>query len=514
MTDPAPSQPCVFDIVVLTDTRFPGGSSSSLAEEIRVAARAGYRIGIVHLASPRLGPSAVVHPGLRDLVERGVAELVLPGQVVDATLAVVKHPTVFSSSLDGVLPVRAERIIVTVGQVPRDDAGRYYDPVQVDANIERALGGRATWWPVSEVVRGTLTCVELADDNWDEIIDVERWRRVSMQLSTTDGDREANEPSSPSLAEGERPVVIGRHSRPDPMKWPGVREELTAAYPIDGSVEVRVLGGADPATELLGETPESWTVLPFGAQDPAVFLAGLDALVYYHHRDMVEAFGRTVLEALAVGIPVVVDPCIQSTFGDACLYAEPVDAIATIRQLLADPDALEQQRVTTDRVLHERFSHDAYTRRLERLIGPPAERSIGPPSPAAPLWDLIPPGQRESQSVELIVALGETTDEIADLLARLDAHRRRLPGFIPIVAMTCTRPADATVLGIETKVLTSRRKHADEAEQWHDYAHRRIRQIAATYDVDDIAAANPRHPDAWIALQQRRRRSSDRSTRG
>lgn len=485
---------------MLTDTRFSGGSSSSLAEEIAVASRAGYRVGIVQLASTRLGPSAIVHPGLRHLIERGAAELVLPGQAVEATLAIVKHPSVLAASLDGALPIRVEHVIVTAGQVPSDDAGTYYDPAEVDINIEAALGCRATWWPVSDTVRQTLTGVDLAEGNWDEIIDVERWRAFSVPGRTSDNDRAAPE----------RPIVIGRHSRPDPMKWPGTTEELTAAYPIDGSVEVQVLGGADPAIALLGEQPAAWTVLPFGAQDPGVFLAGLDALVYYHHRDMVEAFGRTVLEALAVGIPVVVAPFFESTFGDACLYAEPAEAVATVRRLLADHEAFEQHLAIADRVLHERFSHDAYSARVGRLIGPPAERPIGPFATVPPVWGLIPPGQREAHSVELIVALGETTDEIADLLTRLDAHRRRLPGFVPIVVMTCTRPIDAEAVGIETKVVTSRRNHADSNQQWEDYAHRRIREIAASYDVDDIVVADARHPDAWIALQQRRHRRSNR----
>ena len=417
-----------------------------------------------------------MHPILRNLVDRGIAELVLPGQAVDATLVIVKHPTVFSAPLDGALPVSARHVIVTAGQVPQDTAGRYYDPVAVDANIEAALGRRAIWWPVSEAVRRTLIGVDLAADNWDEIIDIEQWRSVSADEHAVDSESETHDIGIVSTPNVEKPLVIGRHSRPSPMKWPATAEELTAAYPVDGSVEVRVLGGADPAIELIGETPESWTVLPFGAEEPAVFLAGLDALVYYHHCDIVEAFGRTVLEALAVGIPVVVAPVFESTFGDACLYAEPADAIAAVRRLLLDPDALAQQRKTADLVIHEFFSYPAYRARLARLIGAPRDRPIGPPAPVPPRWDLIPPGQRESHAVELIVALGETTDEIADLLTRLDAHRRRLPGFIPIVAMTCPRPSDAAILGIETKVLTSRRNHADTTEQWHDYAHRRIRR--------------------------------------
>lgn len=495
-----PSSPRKLDIVVVTDTRFSGGSSSSLAEEISVASDAGYRIGLVQLASTRLGASAVVHAGLRDLVESGAADLVLPGQVVDATLVIVKHPTVFAVPMGGALSIRTEGVIVTAGQVPVDDAGRYYEPADVDVNIADALGRHAVWWPVSDTVRRTLSDVELSEDNWDEIIDVERWRAFSVGVSTSDVGR-GIEPCTE-----DRPIVIGRHSRPDPMKWPATTEELTAVYPIDGSVEVRVLGGADPAVELLGGTPEPWTVVAFGAQEPGAFLARLDAFVYFHHRDMVEAFGRSVLEALAVGIPVVVAPSFESTFGDACLYAEPTDAIAGVRRLLQDPDALERHLETADRVLNDRFGHDAYRTRLGRLIGPPAERPIGPPDTVAPVWDLIAPRQRESHRVELVVALGEATDEIADLLAHLDAHRRRLPGFIPIVVMTCTRPVDAGGVGIETKVVTSRRNHADPAERWEDYAHRRIREIAASYDVDDIVVADARHPDAWIALQMRRHR--------
>ncbi len=465
-----------------------------------MASRAGYRIGIVQLASTRLGASAIVHPGLSDLVERGVADLVLPGQAVHATLLIVKHPTVFAASLAGVLSIRADHIIVTAGQVPADDAGRYYDPAVVDANIHEALGRRAVWWPVSDTVRRTLTGVELAGGNWDEIIDVERWRAFGVESGT---------PASGS-DDQQRPIVIGRHSRSDPMKWPSTTDELTAAYPTDGSAEVRVLGGAEPAIAMLGFMPEAWTVLPFGAQHPGVFLAGLDAFVYFHHRDMVEAFGRTVLEALAVGIPAVVAPSFESTFGEACLYAEPVDAIGVLRRLLADEDARQLHLAIADRVLRERFSHEAFSDRLGRLVGSPLDPLSESTASVPPVWNLIAPGQREAHRVELVVALGETTDEIADLLAHLDAHRRRLPGFIPIVVMTCTRPIGSEAVGIETKVITSRRNHGDATQRWEDYAHRRIREIAASYDVDDIVAANARHPDAWIALQLRRRRRSDR----
>ncbi|MFK8025116.1 MAG: hypothetical protein AB8G26_14240 [Ilumatobacter sp.] len=501
-TSTASAQRARYDVVVITDTRFSGGSSSSLVEEITAASHGGFRVGVVHLESSRLGPSAMVHAGLRDAIERGLADFLLPGEAVDASLAVVKHPTVFVDWAGGALPIRVDRAIVAVGQVPHDDAGTYYDCVGVDDAIAEALGVRPRWWPVSNAVRSTLSGVDVADEEWSEIIDVARWRPSAgpaLRSSGSDGSR--------------RVPVIGRHSRPDRMKWPNEVEHLTAAYPTDGSVEVRVLGGAEPAVELLGAAPESWTILPFGAEDPKTFLADLDAFVYFHHPDMVEAFGRTVLEALAVGIPAVVAPHFESTFGAACLYAEPDGAIDAIRSLLADPAATERHRAAADDVLGERFSHEAFRRRLTALVGRPAPIEIGPPDRVLPEWESIPAGQRAGLSIELVAALGETTGEVAELIAHLDLHRRKLPGFVPIVVMTCSRPPAPLLFGIEARVITNRRNHADPLVSWEDYALKRLRQIGASYDVDEIVVSDARHPDAWIALQQRRRRRSNSATR-
>lgn len=478
-----------LDVLVITDLRFPGGTSSSLVDELVAADAGGYTIGVLHASSSRLGTNTPVHPRLAELLENGVAHLLLPGEPVQARLAIVKHPTVFAAPLGGPLPIEVDSVVVVAGQVPADRAGTYYDPAQVDDNIIEALGHRPVWAPVGPAVRTELHGVELAADDWSEVIDVDAWSAAAAApLERT---------AAPDPADDR--IVIGRHSRPDRLKWPADPDELRSVYPDDGSVRVRVLGGADAAGEVLGAVPASWEVLPFGAVGAPEFLAGLDAFVYFHHPDLTEAFGRTILEALAAGVPVVVPHHFEATFGAACLYATPDAAIDTVRSLLGNPDAHRDQLDRARSIVRFRFSHQAHRDRLQRLVGPPA---VEPQTrPAAPLFDAIPPGHRTSFTVTLVACLGAETDQVERLLRSLDAHRRRAPGFVPVVVTSVTRPPLATQLGIETKVITSRGYWTDPSEAWPDYARRRLRQLAAHYRVDNVVVADPHHPDAWIALQ-------------
>jgi hypothetical protein len=483
-----------LDILVVTDLRFSGGTSTSLVEELRAAAAAGYRTGLLHLASPRLGPSAVVHPVLRRLVENGSVHLVTPGEPVCAPLTIVKHPTVFAQSLGGALPVDTDAVVVTVGQVPADAAGVYYDEQRVDAHIVEALGVKPLWAPVSSAVRVALRGVAIAAEDWTEIIDVDAWRRPIPRsrdgLATAADDR----------------LVIGRHSRPDPLKWPSDASELRAVYPIDGTVRVRVLGGADAAGKVLGSLPDEWEILPFGSVAPQEFLAGLDAFVYYHHPDLTEAFGRTILEALAAGVVVVVPHHFRPSFGDACLYADPRQALVELRKLLDDPAAHRAHLDRADHIVRTRFGHDVHQQRLERLIGLPTRRAPGAGTPVVPSLALAPPGLRAAYTTTLVACLGSSATQVDATLRALDRHRRQAPGFIPLVVVTIGRPTLAAELGIETAIITSPTHFDASVESWATYAQRRLRQLAAHHGADNVVPADPTHEYAWIAMQLGRSR--------
>ena len=51
-----------FDIVLLSDFRFSGGTSAAVAEEIRAAHGAGYSVGLVALEAANLTTPLPLHP--------------------------------------------------------------------------------------------------------------------------------------------------------------------------------------------------------------------------------------------------------------------------------------------------------------------------------------------------------------------------------------------------------------------------------------------------------------------
>ncbi len=169
---------------------------------------------------------------------------------------------------------------------------------------------------------------------------------------------------------GRRPV-IGRHSRSSPAKWPESSRDLLAAYPDDDSVEVRVLGGADAVADVLGRVPERWIVEEFGARDPRDFVAGLDFFVYFHRSDLVEAYGRTIMEAMASGAVAILPEHFRSSFGDAALYTTPGGVRPLVARLAADPDAYRAQVDAGRGLVRRVHGYEAHRERLLPLIGPP-----------------------------------------------------------------------------------------------------------------------------------------------
>jgi glycosyltransferase involved in cell wall biosynthesis len=156
------------------------------------------------------------------------------------------------------------------------------------------------------------------------------------------------------------------------MKWPEDPAALAAAYPSDGSAQVRVMGGARSALRVLGtkRAPTSWVVLPPDAMEVRAFLNSIDFFVYYQHRQAYDAFGRAVLEALATGCVAVLPHHFEPVFGDAALYADEEEAAGVVQRLYADPEAFRRQADLAMRRTRERFSHASYRTLVKGLVGP------------------------------------------------------------------------------------------------------------------------------------------------
>lgn len=321
-----------FDIVLISHLGLPGGNTSASAADIQAFRDLGLTVGLVHHPVFAWRPGASVSERIERLVDGVQVRIIGARETVECDLAVVRLPTILSKPLEVRPTIRARETVVIANQTPY----RYYghdgpreaawDLPTVDANVARWIG-EATWYTGGPAVHRILTehhraevaAMKFAPEPWNECIDVAQWRFDERR-------------------EKDGRIRIGRHSRDHHVKWPEDPERLRRSYPDADGIEVHILGGADVPRRLLGRLPSNWSVRSFGAITPQEFLRSIDVFVYFIASDGAEAFGRAPLEAMAAGVPVIMDPVFAPTFGDAALYCAPEDVEATARRLMDDTE--------------------------------------------------------------------------------------------------------------------------------------------------------------------------------
>lgn len=355
-----------FDVLMVSDFRFPGGTSSSLATEIRAQAAAGYRTGLLQLPAQLLKTPRPFNDKIRDCIDQGVAELVLADEPVDAELLVIRHPALFSFPAPFRLDVQSRRRVMVVNQVPDDGSQPepFYDIATCKHHAEAAFGGGFEWAPIGPLVRDALlphdALISISEGDWYNVLQPDEWA------------------SSREAFVGDRPV-IGRHSRPHWRKWPENPEDILAAYPDDPALRVRILGGAQVPGKILGQVPARWEVLPFDGVAASQFLRSIDFFVYFHHSGLVEAFGRAVIEAIASGAVAILPRSFERLFDDACLYGTPHDVRRLVWELYHDPARYRAQAARGMQYVADHFSWEAHARRVADRIGPPSEEAGAKP---------------------------------------------------------------------------------------------------------------------------------------
>ena len=350
-----------FDVVIATDCRLPGGTAASTAEEIIAQARAGIRTGLLHIDSPLVSRTRPFNPRLRACLDSGHAEMVMPTTETSAHLLIVRHPKVaLTANMPHVPRIRANTCIVLINQEPITGRNIHYRADEVNKAIREWTGLEALWAPIGPLVRQAFSDSEpnqaLLEEDWVNIIDLEAWSKDW-------------EPASPSL------VRIGRHSRDHRLKWPSTAEDIQDAYPSADDVQVRILGGATHALAVLGgHQPPNWVIYPFGSINVRDFLHELDVFVYFHHSDLTEAFGRTLLEAMAAGVPVITDRGFEPLFGGAAIYAMPREVSSIVRRLAREPEYASQYRNAGFELVRRQFSYERHLKRISQLGGVPVNR--------------------------------------------------------------------------------------------------------------------------------------------
>lgn len=358
-----------FDVILASDFRFPGGTTSSNAEEIKAQKAAGLRTGLVELSNYELNPARRINDKILSQIDGDSVELLCHGETVECDTLVIRQPMAFNWAQRYVPTIRAKQIRVIVNQPPMraygEERAELYNLRSSAEAVQQMFGhsseGPPVWHPIGPLVREALLehhadeldAINLSEHDWFNIIDIKQWAR----------------PARPEP--GNRPIRIGRHSRDAEVKWPSDPDSLLAAYPPDADFEIHVLGGAATPRKVLaprfaGELPGNWRVQEFGSVEPKDFLSGIDIFVYYTHPDWVEAFGRAIFEPMCVGVPCILPPEFKKLFGPAAIYAaHPGEVAGIARDLYGNPDKYEAQVQKALDHVQRFFSHETHIRRLK-----------------------------------------------------------------------------------------------------------------------------------------------------
>jgi glycosyltransferase involved in cell wall biosynthesis len=347
-----------YDVVIASDFRMLGGSTRSSIEEMLCHKVHGVSQAHFHLHRYDLDTVRSVYSLLSDSLETGSSNVLGHGERASCDLLILRYPPILQHRQRFVPTISAKAIKVIVNQTPMSDYGPdgvvRYDLAKCADNIRHYFGKDAVWHPIGPLVREALTNhhadqlhhICLSDQDWHNIIDIGGWDR------------------GPRTRGSEDRLRIGRHSRDHSTKWPEAPEDILAAYPDRDDVEVHVLGGAKKVTQILGRKPRNWTVYEFGSLHPRDFLQDLDVWIYFANPNLIESFGRTIIEAMAVGVPVILPEDYRPLFQEAALYATPATAVELARKLHSDPVAYDRQVEKAKSYSRANFSYEMHVARL------------------------------------------------------------------------------------------------------------------------------------------------------
>ena len=413
----------------------------------------GLTVALLPAASSLLPDARPVHARLREgLASAGVPWLD-PAARVDTDLLLVTHPSLFPHMALRPVGLRPKAAVLIANHPPRIGLHRAeYDPAAVLEQVERLFGAPCLVAPISERVRELLEeCGVPADrlaTTLPRIVDPVEWD-VPFKMPRP----------------GE-PLVIGRHARPDPMKWPDRAEDILAAWPEREDVRVDVLGGGPPR-HLLDHIPWNWRIRPFSTAHPRDFLAGLDAYVSFHGRHWVEAFGMSVLEAMAAGRVVVVHPVFRAQFGPGALYGYPAEVMGMLAALRADPDAWLAQGAAARRVAVERYGPDAFATALgcdmaANAAWPTGAGGLRPDPRRTP--PSAPAVARPTRTILFVSSNGTGLGHVTRLMA---IARRLPPGFRPVFFTLSQGAAVVRSLGFPVDFTTAHQTSGIDRASWN-----------------------------------------------
>lgn len=354
-----PDRPRHFDVVLASDFTDIGGSNASNIEEIKAQRQAGLKTGLMQMYRYDARSERIINPKLREQVDGEYVQRLVYGERATCDVLILRYPPVLQEWQHYIPDVTPKHIHVIINQTPLENYGENgmtrWEIGRAQKQLEEYFGKAAQdaiWHPIGPMARQALVehhqdelhHINLSDTDWTNIINIDEWRREKRPKH-------------------KRPV-IGRHARDSQQKWPAKADDILNVYPDDKDIEVRILGGAELPRSILGYVPENWTVYPYNSLPVRNFLADLDVFVYHPNPNLLEAFGRNIFEAMAVGVPVILHPRFESVFGEAALYAEAENTQSTILELLSSESLYNHQAEKGVQYVKQNHGYDVHAHRI------------------------------------------------------------------------------------------------------------------------------------------------------
>lgn len=351
--------PGSYDVVFIGDWRQYGGPQKSMIEEIRALSRQGLRLAVCHLEAFRFMTKErhSLCGQIRALIQDRVVDEITTFDSIDVRLAVLRYPPILQYSQAEAVQWSLASAVIVANQAPNELNGAdvRYCVSDCIRNAKSLFGLDPIWIPQGPLVREAL----------EPLVPP-----ALVDSSDMPGILEASEWHLEVRDENVGIPIIGRYSRDNLLKFPATVSELLQAYPPSDEVEVHIMGGVRACNVLLDgkEPPGNWKVMAYGEVDVREFLAGIDYFVYFDNSQIVEAFGRSILEAIASGRIVLLPEKFRPVFGDAALYCEPEDVMGLVRNLHSNAELRASVRERVAKELQARFSHQSYFARISGML--------------------------------------------------------------------------------------------------------------------------------------------------
>ncbi|OQX67678.1 MAG: hypothetical protein B6A08_14205 [Sorangiineae bacterium NIC37A_2] len=315
-----------LDLIFIADFNFDSDVRSFTMDLIHAALRSGLRVGVFHYRRYHLSVTTHVSDAILELAETGKLVRIAPGEEVSARIVLALDAVPLQHVFDLPPLIKCGHFVVAASpaSAPPSAEEALCDPTIVGENVRSMFGCHPVWLAVSGIVRELMTKDRRYDPVcsaiWSPLIDTETW--CTRPIHFRGGER-----AQP---------VIGRGARDNQRQWPLTPEVTRLAYCADLPCEVRIMGAATVAVRQLGRSPANWRILPAHSLPRQDFLSDLDFYVHFPHEGSSDEFERGVLEAMAVGVPVILPPSFESTFGQAALYCEPNGVWPLVEALWTD----------------------------------------------------------------------------------------------------------------------------------------------------------------------------------